>query len=41
MGISPATLHRLEIPGQNVTLKTWKRIVDRFHCRISEQFREK
>jgi DNA-binding Xre family transcriptional regulator len=41
MGISPATLHRLEMAGQNVTLKTLEQIVGRLKCSISELFSEK
>ncbi len=40
-GISPATLHRLEMAEQNVTLKTLEHLSDRLHCRISELFGEK
>jgi transcriptional regulator with XRE-family HTH domain len=41
MGISPATLHRLEMAEQNVTLKTLQQIVDRSKCSVFEVFGEK
>jgi len=41
MGISPATLHSLEMAGQNVTLKTLEQIVDRSKCSILGVFGQK
>jgi hypothetical protein len=40
-GIGPATLHRLEMAGQNVTLKTLEQIVDRSNCSICDVFGQK
>ena len=40
MGISPATLHRLEMGQQNVTLKTLEQIVDRLKCKVADIFGE-
>ena len=40
MGISPATLHRLEMGQQNATLKTLEQIVDRLNCKVADIFRE-
>jgi DNA-binding Xre family transcriptional regulator len=40
MGISPATLHRLEMEQQNVTLKTLEQLLDRLKCRVADIFRE-
>jgi DNA-binding Xre family transcriptional regulator len=40
MGISPATLHRLEMGQQNVTLKTLEQIVDRLNCKVADIFSE-
>jgi hypothetical protein len=41
MGVSPATLHRLEMARQNVTLKTLEQIVDRSKCSVFEVFGQK
>ena len=40
LGVSTATLHRLEMGEQDVTLKTLEHLSDRFHCKISELFGE-
>ena len=40
-GISPATLHRLEMAEQNVTLKTLEQLVGRLKCSIGDVFPEK
>jgi DNA-binding Xre family transcriptional regulator len=40
MGISAATLHRLEMAQQNVTLKTLEQIVDRSKCSIHDVFHQ-
>jgi DNA-binding Xre family transcriptional regulator len=41
MKISPAILHRLEMPEQNVTLKTLDQLVSRLKCSLSDVFPEK
>jgi DNA-binding Xre family transcriptional regulator len=38
VGISPASLHRMEMGKQNVTLKTLEHILKRFKCRMSDIF---
>jgi DNA-binding Xre family transcriptional regulator len=37
-GISSASLHRMEMGEQNVTLKTLEHILKRFKCRIGDIF---
>jgi hypothetical protein len=41
MGISPATLHRLEMAEQNMTPKTLEQLVGRRKCSISDVSPEK
>ncbi|HZL78136.1 MAG TPA: helix-turn-helix transcriptional regulator [Candidatus Limnocylindrales bacterium] len=38
VGISSASLHRMEMGGQNVTLKTLEHILKRFKCSMSDIF---
>lgn len=38
LGISDASLHRLEMGEQNVTLKTLEHIVTRLNCNVSDIF---
>jgi DNA-binding Xre family transcriptional regulator len=38
VGISSASLHRMEMGEQNVTLKTLEYILKRFKCRASDIF---
>jgi DNA-binding Xre family transcriptional regulator len=40
MGLSHATLHRLEIGEQNVTLKTLEHITKRLHCSVADIFKD-
>ena len=40
LGISDATLHRLEMGQQNVTLKTIELITQRLKCKVSDLFEE-
>jgi len=40
MGISHATLHRLELGEQNVTLKTIEHITNRLHCTVADIFKD-
>jgi DNA-binding Xre family transcriptional regulator len=37
-GISSASLHRMEMGEQNVTLKTLEFILKRFKCKVSDIF---
>jgi DNA-binding Xre family transcriptional regulator len=41
VGISSASLHRMEMSEQNVTLKTLEYILKRFNCRASDIFNDK
>jgi DNA-binding Xre family transcriptional regulator len=41
VGISSASLHRMEMGGQNVTLKTLEHILKRFKCRASDIFNDR
>jgi DNA-binding Xre family transcriptional regulator len=38
VGISDATLHRLEMGQQNVTLKTLEQLTQRLKCKVSDIF---
>jgi len=40
MGISHATLHRLELCQQNVTIKTLEQLCDRLKCKVADLFGE-
>ena len=39
--VSPATVHRLEMAEQKVTLKTLEQLIVRLKCSISDVFPEK
>jgi DNA-binding Xre family transcriptional regulator len=41
IGISSASLHRIEMGEQNVTLKTLEHILKRFKCSVSDIFSDK
>ena len=38
LGISPSSLHRMEMGEQNVTLKTLEQLLKRLNCRVAEVF---
>jgi len=40
-GISSASLHRMEMGGQNVTLKTLEHILKRFKCGVNDIFNDR
>ena len=40
MGLSHATLHRLELGEQNATLKTLEHITSRLHCTVADIFKD-
>lgn len=40
LGISDATLHRLEMGQQNVTLRTIELLTDRLKCKVADLFEE-
>jgi DNA-binding Xre family transcriptional regulator len=41
VGISSASLHRMEMGDQNVTLKTLEHILKRFKCTVSDIFKDR
>jgi DNA-binding Xre family transcriptional regulator len=40
MGVSPSSLHRMEMAEQNVTLKTLEHLLKRLKCRVTDVFGE-
>jgi DNA-binding Xre family transcriptional regulator len=40
LGISDASLHRMEMGEQNVTLKSLEQITERLKCKVSDIFQD-